>query len=206
MGLPFLKDEEGHKQLRGRFDVSIHGEQLKPIMAEKAMEMGAQVFNRVAATNLLMDGDRCVGAIGFGVRDEKFYVFRAKATIVSTGGACGIYKSPTTDYSSAHHQTWMSPFNVGTGYAMGIRGGAEMSSLEQRWVATRTKDFSGPVDTLSVAFGCMIINAKGEKVMQVRYADVGGDKAARFYRLTAPMTEWLDGKGTHLYRYHCVNS
>lgn len=193
-GLPFVKDEEGHKQLRGRFDVSIQGEQLKPIMSEKALEMGAQVFNRVVATNLIMDGDRCVGAMGFGVRDGKFYVFRAKATIVSTGGACGIYKSPTTDYSSAHHMTWMCPFNVGTGYAMGIRSGAEMSSLEQRWVATRTKDFSGPVDTLSVAFGCLITNAKGERVMQVRYADKGGDKAARFYRLSAPMMEWLEGR------------
>src|SRR5208337_1571484 len=89
-GLPFIKDEDGHKQLRGRFDVSIHGEQLKPIMAEKAMEVGAQVYNRVVATNLLMDGDKCIGAMGIGVRDGKFYVFHAKATIVSTGGACGI--------------------------------------------------------------------------------------------------------------------
>ncbi len=194
-GLPFVKDEEGHKQLRGRFDVSIHGEQLKPIMAEKAMEMGAKVYNRVAATNLLMDGEKCVGAMGFGVRDGKQYVFRAKATVVSTGGACGIYKSPVTDYSSGHHQTWMSPFNVGTGYAIGIRAGAEMTSLEQRWVATRTKDFCGPVDTISVAFQCLITNAKGERVMQVRYADVGGDKAPRFYRLNAPMMEWLEGRG-----------
>ena len=193
-GLPFAYDEEGHKKLRGRFDVSIHGEQLKPIMAEKAMAMGAKVYNRVVATNLLMDGDKCVGAMGLGVRDGKFYVFRAKATIVSTGGACGIWKSPVTDYSSAHHQTWMSPFNVGTGYAVGIRAGAEMTSLEQRWVATRTKDFCGPVDTLSVAFGCLITNAKGERVMQVRYAAEGGDKAPRFYRLTAPMTEWLEGR------------
>jgi len=68
-GLPFAYDEEGHKKLRGRFDVSIHGEQLKPIMAEKAMAMGAKVYNRVAATNLLMDGDKCVGAMGLGVRD-----------------------------------------------------------------------------------------------------------------------------------------
>lgn len=194
-GLPFIKDEEGHKKLRGRFDVSINGEQLKPIMAEKAMEMGAKVFNRVVATNLLMDGDRCVGAMGFGVRDGKFYEFRAKATIVSTGGACGIYKSPVTDYSSAHHQTWMSPFNVGTGYAIGIRAGAEMTAFEQRWIATRTKDFCGPVDTISIAFECLITNAKGERVMQVRYADVGGDKAPRFYRLNAPMTEWLEGRG-----------
>jgi len=70
-----------------------------------------------------------------------------------------------------------------------------MTSMEQRWIAIRTKDFCGPVDTISVAFGCMITNAKGERVMEVRYKDVGGDKAARFYRLNAPMMEWLEGRG-----------
>ncbi len=193
-GLPIVRDEEGYYKLRGRWDISIQGEQLKPIIAEKAMEAGAQVINRVAATNLLMDGDRCVGAMGFGVRDGKFYVFRAKATIVSTGGACGIYKSPVTDYSGAHHQTWMCPFNVGTGYAIGIRAGAEMTSLEQRWVAIRTKDFSGPVDTIAVGYGCLMINGKGERIMEQRYAHLGGDKAPRFFRLNAPMNEWLEGR------------
>ncbi len=194
-GLPIVKDDEGNYKLRGRFDISIQGEQLKPIMAEKAMEVGAKVYNRVVATNLLMDGERCVGAMGLGVRDCKFYVFRAKATIVSTGGACGIYKNYVSDYSGAHHQTWMCPFNVGTGYAMGIRAGAEMTSLEQRWVAVRTKDFNGPVDTLSVAYGCLITNAKGERVLSERYAHLGGDKAPRFVRLNAPMNEWLEGRG-----------
>jgi len=193
-GLPIVKDDEGHYKLRGRWDISIQGEQLKPIMAEKAMETGAQVFNRVAATNLLMDGERCVGALGMGVRDGKFYVFRAKATIVSTGGACGIYKSPVTDYAGAHHQTWMCPFNVGSGYAVGIRAGGEMTSLEQRWVAIRTKDFCGPVDTIAVGYGCLMINGKGEKIMEERYAHMGGDKAPRFLRLNAPMMEWLEGR------------
>jgi len=194
-GLPFLYDDDGKKQIRGKFDVGIYGEQLKPIMAEKAMEMGAKVYNRIVATNLLMDGDRCIGALGFGVRDGKFYIFKAKSTINSTGGACGLYKSPVTDYSGGHHQTWMCPFNVGTGYAMGIRAGAELTSLEQRWVATRTKDFCGPVDTLSIAYDCPITNAHGERVMQKNYAHVGGDKAPRFYRLNAPVTEWLEGRG-----------
>jgi adenylylsulfate reductase, subunit A len=194
-GLPIVKDEDGYYKLRGRYDISIQGEQLKPILAEKAMEMGAQVLNRVVATNLLMDGERCAGAMGFGVRDGKFYVIKAKATLVATGGACGLYKSPVTDYSGAHHQTWMCPFNVGSGYAIGIRAGAEMTSFEQRWVAVRTKDFCGPVDTLSVAYGCLITNGKGEKIMEQRYAHVGGDKAPRFYRLNAPMNEWLEGRG-----------
>ena len=200
-GLPILRDEQDEIQFRGKWDISIHGEQLKPIMAEKAIEMGAEVYNRVAATNLWIEDGRCVGAMGFGVRDGKFYVFRAKATIVSTGGACGLYKSYTSDATSSHHQTWMCPFNVGTGYAMGIRAGAEMTSLEQRWVATRTKDFCGPVDTISVGYKSSIINAKGERILEKRYAHLGGDKAPRYIRANAPMEEWLAGRGP-TYRGH----
>jgi adenylylsulfate reductase, subunit A len=194
-GLPILRDEAGKAQYRGGWDVSIHGEQLKPIMAEKAMEMGAEVYNRIPATGLLMDGDRCVGAMGFGVRNGKFYVFRARAVIVSAGGAIGLYKSHTSDATSSHHQVWGSPFNVGSAYALGIRQGAEMTSFEQRWVATRTKDFCGPVDTISVGYKSMITNAKGERILQKHYAHLGGDKAPRYIRANAPMEEWLAGRG-----------
>ncbi len=194
-GLPILRDEDDQVKYRGAWDISIHGEALKPIMAEKAMEYGAEVYNRIAATALLMNGDQCTGAMGFGLRDGKFYVFKAKATIVATGGACGLYKSYTSDSTDSHHQTWMCPFNVGTGYSMGIKAGAEFTSMEQRWVATRSKDFCGPIDTISVGFKSSIINAKGEKILEKHYSHLGGDKAPRYIRANAPMEEWLSGRG-----------
>ena len=194
-GLPIIRDEDEVPQYRGKWDISIHGEQLKPIMAEKAIEMGADVYNRVVATNLLMDNDRCVGAMGFHLKEGKFYVFKAKATVVSTGGACGLYKSYTSDATSSHHQTWMCPFNVGTGYALGIRQCAEMTTMEQRWIGTRTKDYCGPVDTISVGYKSNIINAKGEPILEKHYAHLGGDKAPRYIRANAAMNEWLEGRG-----------
>ena len=193
-GLPILRDEQGNIRYRGKWDISIHGEQLKPIMAEKALETGADVYNRVAATGLLVHDGRCTGATGFGVRDGKFYVFRARATVVSTGGAGSLYKSYTADSTDSGSQIWMCPYCVGSGYAMGLRQGAELTSLEQRWVATRTKDFCGPVDTISVGYGAPIINALGERVMS-RYASLGGDAAPRYIRANAPMEEWLSGRG-----------
>jgi adenylylsulfate reductase subunit A len=194
-GLPILRDEQGNPIYRGAWDISIHGEQLKPIMAEKALECGAVVHNRVVCTQLLMDGPRCAGGLGFGVRDGQFRVYLAKAVINATGGAAGLYKSYTSDATDCHHQIWMCPYCVGTGYAVGIRQGAEMTSLEQRWVATRTKDFCGPVDTVSVGYKTPVINAKGEKVLATRYAHLGGDKAPRYIRANAPMEEWLAGRG-----------
>jgi adenylylsulfate reductase subunit A len=193
-GLPILRDDQGRVRYCGQWDISIHGEQLKPIMAEKAIESGAEVYNRVAGTALLMDEGRCIGAMGLGVRDGKFYVFQAHATVVSTGGAGTLYKSYTADSTDSGAQIWMCPYCVGSGYAMGFRQGAELTSLEQRWVATRTKDFCGPVDTISVGYKAPIINCKGERVM-ARYAHLGGDAAPRYIRANAPMEEWLAGRG-----------
>ena len=70
---------------------------------------------------------------------------------MATGGAGTLYKSYTADSTDSGAQIWMCPYCVGSGYAMGFRQGAELTSLEQRWVATRTKDFCGPVDTISWA-------------------------------------------------------
>lgn len=195
-GLPILREEDGSIRYRGKWDISVHGEQLKPIMAEKAIEYGADVYNRVAGTGLLRDGEgHCVGAMGLHVRSGDFYVFRAKATVNSTGGAGTLYKSYTADSTDSGSQIWMCPYCVGSGYAMGFRQGAELSSLEQRWVATRTKDFCGPVDTISVGYKAPIINCREEKIMQARYQHLGGDAAPRFIRANAPMEEWLQGRG-----------
>src|SRR5665647_3240993 len=194
-GLPILRGDDGKVSYRGKWDISIHGEQLKPIMAEKAIEAGAEVYNRIAGTGLLMDGERCIGAMGLGVRDGKFYVFRAKSTVVSTGGAGTLYKSYTADSTDSGAQIWMCPYCVGSGYSMGYQQGAELTSLEQRWVATRSKDFCGPIDTISVGYGTPIINCKGEKILQERYAHLGGESAPRYIRANAPMEEWLAGRG-----------
>ena len=195
-GLPIKHDEETDEYItRGKWDITIRGSEMKVILAEKVREYGVEVLNRVVATNFITDGDRVVGATGFGVRNGSFYVVKAGATIVSTGGAAGIYKPYTADGIDSHHQLWYCPFNVGTGYAMGIRAGAEMTTFEMRWCATRTKDFNGPIDTISVGYNTPMINAKGERILQKHYAHLGGEAAPRFIRANAPMEEWREGRG-----------
>lgn len=194
-GMPIKKDPDGTNHFRGQWDISIQGSEMKPILANKTREMGVEIINRVVATNYLFDGEKVVGAMGFGVRDGKFYVIKAKATIVATGGAGGLYKPYTSDGNDCHHQIWYCPFDVGTGYAMGIRKGAEMTTFEMRWAAVRTKDFNGPIDTISVCYKTPMINAKGEKFLSERYKELGGEKAPRFIRASAPMEEVLAGRG-----------
>ncbi|GBF33653.1 FAD-binding protein [Desulfocucumis palustris] len=195
-GMPIKYEEDGEEyKTRGKWDITISGSEMKVILARKTLECGCQVINRVVATNYLTDENGIIGAIGFGVRDGKVYIVRAKVTIIATGGAAGLYKPYQNDGNDSHHQLWYSPFNVGTGYAMGIRAGAEMTTFEMRWCATRTKDFNGPIDTISVGYKTPMINCKGEQILKTRYAHLGGDAAPRFIRANLPMDEWREGRG-----------
>jgi len=195
-GMPIKYEDDGEEyKSRGKWDITVSGSEMKPILAEKTREAGCKVLNRVVATNYILDGNRVIGAFGFGVRDGKMYIVKAKSILVATGGAAGIYKPYQADGYDSHHQLWYCPFNVGTGYAMGIRAGAEMTTFEMRWCATRTKDFNGPIDTIAVGYKTPMINGKGEKILEKRYAHLGGDAAPRFIRANVPMEEWRDGRG-----------
>jgi adenylylsulfate reductase subunit A len=192
-GLPILCDEQGNYQPRGRWNIKINGESLKPILAKAARDAGATIHNWVVITGLLMHEGRCAGAVGFSLRTNTFYVFKAKATIVATGGAAGLYR-PNNAYD-AQHKTWYSPFNNGAGYAMGIRAGAEMTSFEMRYVALRTKDAIAPTGTLALGVGAPMVNAKGERFMAQRYAHLGGDGAPTPFRAFGPIEEGKAGRG-----------
>jgi adenylylsulfate reductase subunit A len=195
-GLPIQYEEDGGEyKSRGKWDITISGSEMKPILAQQAREHGCEVLNRIVATNYIVHRGKVAGAYGFGVRDGKFYAIRAKATIVATGGAAGLYKAYQSDGNDSHHQLWYCPFNVGTGFALGIRQGAEMTTFEMRWCATRTKDFNGPIDTIAVGYKTPMINCKGEKILEKRYAHIGGDAAPRFIRASVPMEEWRAGRG-----------
>ncbi len=193
MGLPIVKDQTGRYAPRGRWNIKIHGESLKPLLAGKVRESGASVLNRVVVTNLLLEEGRVVGVVGFGLRDGSFYVVRSKKTIVATGGASGLYR-PNNE-GAARHKMWYSPFNTGAGYAIGIRAGAEMTSFEHRFIALRTKETIAPTGTLALGFGAPQVNALGEEFMKLRWSHMGGEGAPTPIRLYAPMKEIAEGRG-----------
>jgi len=192
-GLPILSDDKGNYQARGRWNIKINGESLKPILAKAARSAGAQVYNWIVTTNLLTEGDRVVGAVGFSLRSNAFYVVRAKATIMATGGASRIYRP--NNPGDAAYKTWYCPYNTGAGYAMGIRAGAEMTSFEMRYVALRTKDAIAPTGTIALGANAPQINSKGENFMATRYAHLGGDHAPTPFRTYGPLQEIKEGRG-----------
>jgi len=192
-GLPILKDSNGNYQPRGRWNIKINGEKLKPIIAQKTIKSGVKVINRAFATNYIIEKGSIRGVYAVSTNESKFYVIKAKKTIVATGGAAGIYKPNNT--GNARHKIWYSPFNAGAGYAMGIRAGAEMTSFEHRFIALRTKDIISPTGTLALGFGAPQINASNEKFMQTKLSHVGGEGAPTPYRVYGPTREIKEGCG-----------
>lgn len=146
-GLPIIKDEKTGKYLReGRWQILIHGESYKPIVAEAAKKAASEVINRVMITHLLTSSDdknRIAGAVGFDVRDGSFVVFRSRAVVVASGGATHIFRPRSV--GEGWGRTWYSPWSTGSAYALSIEAGARMVQMEIRLVPTRFKDGYGPV-------------------------------------------------------------
>ena len=95
-GLPMMKNKEtGRYQREGKWQIMIHGESYKPIVAEAAKKSADKIYNRIMITHLLKDEknpNRIAGAVGFNVRTGNFHVFKSRTVVVSAGGASHIFK------------------------------------------------------------------------------------------------------------------
>ena len=166
-GLVILKDAEGHYVTRGWRNVKINGENIKPLLAKGVRKQeNVTVLNHVNITDLKVTDGAVHGAWGFSVRERMAYDIEAKAVLIATGGAAGLYRPNNPGFS--RHKMWYPPFNTGAGYAMGIRAGAEMTTLEHRFVALRCKDTIAPTGTIAQGVGAKQVNAKGE-VYETKY-------------------------------------
>lgn len=167
LGLVILKDKDGKYVTRGNRNIKINGENIKPLLAAAvAKAPGVQVLNHVNIIDFSVHDNKIDGAFGIGIENDTFYTIEAKAVIVATGGAAGLYHPNNPGFS--RHKMWYPPFNTGAGYAMGIRHGAEMTTFEMRFIALRCKDTIAPTGTLAQGVGAKQVNSLGE-VYETKY-------------------------------------
>ena len=167
LGLVILKDENGKYVARGNRNLKINGENIKPILAQAVEKAeNVQVLNRVNVIDLAVKDNKINGAFAIGIENDTFYTIDAKAVIIATGGAAGLYKPNNPGFS--RHKMWYPPFNTGAGYAMGINAGAEMTTFEMRFIALRCKDTIAPTGTLAQGVGAKQVNSLGE-VYETKY-------------------------------------
>lgn len=187
LGLVILKDDQGNYVARGNRNIKINGENIKPILASAVESLEhCQVINQLVITDYIVKDNRIYGAVGFHKETGTIYEIEATYVICATGGASGIYKPNNPGFS--RHKMWYSPFNTGAGYAMGILQGAEMTTLEMRFIALRCKDTIAPTGTIAQGVGAKQINSLGEN-----YESVYGITTSQ--RVYGTVQEQVEGRG-----------
>ncbi len=179
---------EGQKPVRsGKWQAMINGESFKVIVAEaakKALEENREetgveenLFERVFVVEMLLDPNnenRVAGCVGFSVRENKLYVFKANTILLVTGGCVNIFR--TRSIGEGQGRAWFPVWNAGSTYAMGAQAGAELTMMENRFVPARFKDGYGPVGAWFLLFKAKATNFKGED-----YCALHADSARKDY-------------------------
>ncbi len=202
-GLPIWKDADGAYVHEGRWQLMINGESYKVIVAEAAKNaLGMDnIYERIFLTEpLLDDKGNCVGAVGFSVRDDQFYVFKAKAVVVAMGGAVHVFKPRSSGEGLG--RSWYPPFNSGASAYFTLKAGAEMTCQEVRFIPVRFKDAYGPVGAWFLLFKSRATNGLGENYMETRRDELQNWKPYGLVKpVPANLRNWLmmldvmDGKG-----------
>ncbi|MGL4772275.1 MAG: adenylyl-sulfate reductase subunit alpha [Clostridium sp.] len=187
-GVPFLKNEKGEYEGRGKRSVKINGENIKPLLSKKVREFeNIKVIEKITVVDYILKKNRVIGAVGIHGESGEVVVIYAKGVICATGGASRIYKPNNSGFSK--HKMWYSPFNTGAGLGMGIRAGAEMTSLEARFIALRIKDTIAPTGTVAQGIRTPQINAFSEEYLK-KYSNRNTST-----RLYGTLVENKEGRG-----------
>ncbi len=191
-GLPIWTDADGKYVHEGRWQLMINGESYKVIVAEAAKNnLGIDnIYERVFIVGPLMDGDKCSGAYGFSTRDDKFYVFKAKANMCVMGGAVHVFKPRSSGEGLG--RSWYPPFNSGSSAYFTIQAGAEMTCQEVRFIPVRFKDAYGPVGAWFLLFKSRATNAFGGEYMVDRRPELDNWKPYGLAKpIPANLRNWL---------------
>jgi succinate dehydrogenase/fumarate reductase flavoprotein subunit len=151
-----------------RHIVRVWGWDIKQKLYEEARRVGVYIFNRVMPTALLTDegqrGSRVIGATAINTRNGEFYVFRAKATIICTGGAGRLFLFDPEMTASGS----MSDLNsAGVGQSLGWNAGAEFVCMEGSGPARLSGYAYAPysmANAHNTYHGAPIVDADGKEV------------------------------------------
>ncbi len=171
-GKALLKDG-GTPVRSGKWQIMINGESYKVVVAEaaksaleynrKATGVAQNLYERVFVVKLYKDAnkpDTVAAAAGFSVRENKIYIFKAKAMINAAGGAVNCFRPRSI--AEGQGRAWYPVWNSGSGFYLGMSVGAEMTMMENRFVPARFKDGYGPVGAWFLFFKATATNAAGE--------------------------------------------
>ncbi len=183
---------------KNRHVIRVWGWNIKPKLYDEAKRLGVNIVNRVMPTALLTaggkQGSRVVGATAVSTRTGEFYVFKARATVIATGGAGRLFSfEPEVTASGS-----MADMNsAGVGQALGWQAGAEFVAMEGGGPGRLTGHAYAPysmANAHNTYHGTPIVDAEGK---EVPWMDVFGNElktvADRF--LPQPGQDFILGEG-----------
>jgi succinate dehydrogenase/fumarate reductase flavoprotein subunit len=165
------------------------GHEIMVTLVDEMRRRDIEVHDEVYATSLLRDGPAVAGVTALDIRRGEFRVYRAKATVMASGGAGRIYEITTNAQA-----------DVGSGYAMAYRAGVEQVDMEQYQFHPTGVAFPESARGMLVTEGVrgeggILLNKFGERFMKRYHPDTmelaGRDQVSR-----AIATEILEGRGT----------
>ena len=201
MGLPFSRFDDGRIYQRAFGGQSRHygkdlvhrtcasadrtGHAMLHTLYQQNVKANTNFFNEWFVLDLVKAGDNAIaGVMALNMENGEIAFFKARATILATGGAGRIYQSTT----NAH-------INTGDGLGMVLRAGFPLQDMEM-WQFHPTGVYGTGI---LVTEGCRgeggyLLNKDGERFME-RYAPHLKDLSCRDIVSRSSMMEILDGKG-----------
>lgn len=117
---------------KNKFTLRVWGSTFKPALVKELKRLGVKIYDRTEATGLLtemVDGrKRGVGAMGMNVHTGKFYVFRAKSTVLAMSRPARVWLFNSDMVGLCEFRPMQS---IGSGHAMGWRSGMEFTMMEK---------------------------------------------------------------------------
>ena len=162
-----LGREGGHSRRRVlHADGTATGGHVVNVLTHRVRETSAiRVLEYTAALDLLHEGKQCFGVLAANVQTGALAAYFAPQTILSTGGAAGLFR-----------QTTNPPTATGEGIGLAYRAGAEVMDMEfVQFHPTALYSESGRSFLISEAVrgeGAHLLNAAGERFM-LRYHELG---------------------------------
>jgi succinate dehydrogenase/fumarate reductase flavoprotein subunit len=153
-----------------KYTIRVWGARFKPILYKECQRLGIKMFERTMGTALLtaggMPGSRVVGATALNIRTGEFYVFKARATILTNS-------RPQRNWIFSTELRGISSFrpanNVGNGHAMAWRAGAELAMMEKSAnQGTQNSPYCYPVfgtgNPRNTWYPCTMVDAEGKEI------------------------------------------
>lgn len=157
------------------------GEDMRDSLNSEMHRLSVQRISRIMITELLLENEKIMGAVGFHVRTGQLYIFKAKAVVIACGRGgwkCSYGKNTST----------------GEGLLLAYQAGAELCNMEFAEVWNVPKLFSWEGQTVLLPLGAKFVNASGESFME-KYSPVLKGNTDPHYTTMAMAMETKAGRG-----------